>query len=302
MPGFGESLLTFTLFHRDCLEWLPGQASDTYHAVVTDPPFGLEYESDALSKLRERQGGVWRVPPKGRSPLPRFTVLKNSELEKIQSFFSVLAEQLSRVLRPGGHVLIASNTVLTPWVFGPFLNHFERRGEIIRLVKTLRGGDRPKGAEKEFPHVSVTPRGSYEPWGIFRKPLSEKTVSQNLRKWGTGGLRRVDSATPFTDVIESGLPSQEERRISSHPTMKPQKLVRSLVRAALPEGGLVLDPFAGSGSTLAAAEFLGFDSHGVERDALFYQEAQRSVPRLAEISDWSAEQEMMAEIFESEHT
>lgn len=63
---------------------------------------------------------------------------------------------------------------------------FEVRGTVIRAYWTIRGGDRPKLAEKEFPEVSVTPRGAYEPWLMFRKPISEKTVAQNLRKWGTG--------------------------------------------------------------------------------------------------------------------
>jgi len=44
---------------------------------------------------------------------------------------------------------------------------FERRGEIIRTVCTLRGGDRPKGAEKEFEDISVIPRGLWEPWGLY---------------------------------------------------------------------------------------------------------------------------------------
>ena len=47
----------------------------------------------------------------------------------------------------------------------------EFRTEIIRLVQTLRGGDRPKLGEKDFPDVCSLPRGGYEPWGLFRKPL-----------------------------------------------------------------------------------------------------------------------------------
>jgi hypothetical protein len=38
---------------------------------------------------------------------------------------------------------------------------FEKRGEVIRLVQTLRGGDRPKNAHREFAEVSVMPRSSW---------------------------------------------------------------------------------------------------------------------------------------------
>ena len=60
-------------------------------------------------------------------------------------------------------------------------------GEIVRLVMTMRGGDRPKSAHVEFSGVSVMPRSMWEPWLLFRKPL-EGRVQDNLCKWGTGGL------------------------------------------------------------------------------------------------------------------
>jgi site-specific DNA-methyltransferase (adenine-specific) len=109
-------------------------------------------------------------------------------------------------LRPGGHVFIASNTFLSQLVFSALVEGgLEFRGEVIRLVRTLRGGDRPKNAEEEFPEVSSLPRGCYEPWGILRKPLLPKMkVSDCLREFQTGGLRRTPDGKPFSDVILSG--------------------------------------------------------------------------------------------------
>lgn len=53
-----------------------------------------------------------------------------------------------RILVPGGHVFIASTPLLSDILSLAMRNAgFERRGEIIRTVSTLRGGDRPKGAE-----------------------------------------------------------------------------------------------------------------------------------------------------------
>ena len=51
-----------------------------------------------------------------------------------------------------------------------------------------------------------------------------------------------------------------------HPTVKPIELMRWLVRLLTPPGGLVLDPFAGSGSTGAAAVLEGARFHGIERE------------------------------------
>jgi len=57
-----------------------------------------------------------------------------------------------------------------------------------------------------------------------------------------------------------------------------------VVRAVLPLGeGVVLDPFAGSGSTLAAAEAVGYESIGVELDPQYVEMARRAIPALAEL-------------------
>ena len=53
---------------------------------------------------------------------------------------------------------------------------------------------------------------------------------------------------------------------NDHPTVKPVKLMEWLVKLVTPPGGTVLDPFCGSGTTLVAAERLGFDGIGVDRD------------------------------------
>lgn len=159
---------------------------------------------------------------------------------------------------------------------------FERRGEVIRLVQTLRGGDRPKNAHEEFSDVSVMPKSQHEPWVLFRKPL-EGRVQDNLRAWKTGGLRRIGEEQPFGDVIQSHPTRREERELAPHPSLKPQSFLRQVVRAILPLGdGVVLDPFAGSGSTLAAAEAVGYRSIGIEMDPSYVEVARRGIPALRE--------------------
>jgi site-specific DNA-methyltransferase (adenine-specific) len=75
-----------------------------------------------------------------------------------------------------------------------------------------------------------------------------------------------------------------ERELATHPSLKPQSFLRQVVRAVLPFAeGLVLDPFSGSGSTLAAATALGLRSIGIERDAGFAAEAKIAIPALAAI-------------------
>jgi hypothetical protein len=217
-----------------------------------------EYTDIEQRKLRNGRGGAWRIPPSfdgcKRNPVPRFTVLAGNEKAALCSFFAEFAQRAMRVLVPGGHIFIATNPLLSHLVYAPFIAAgLEKRGEIIRLVQTLRGGDQPKNAHKEFSEVTVMPRSCWEPWGLFRKPC-EGRVQDNLRKWKTGGLRRISPLEPFTDVIRSAPTRAEERAIAPHPSLKPQAFMRHIVRAALPFGiGIVFDPFMGAGSTIGAA-------------------------------------------------
>lgn len=277
------------LYKSDCFDWLARQPDKSIHAVVTDPPYGLvEYTQTEQRKLRAGRGGVWRFPPSfdghQRSPLPRFTTLTEADLRQLQKFFLEWAEALLPVLVPGAHVMVAANPLVSHLVSVSLDKAgLERRGEIVRLVMTMRGGDRPKNAHEEFPDVSVLPRSMWEPWLLFRRP-AEGRISDNLRKWGTGGLRRVSEDLPFGDVIKSAPTRAGERALAQHPSLKPQEFLRQVVRAVLPLGeGTVLDPFAGSGSTLAAAEAIGYDSVGVEADAAYIRVAKTAIPKLAAI-------------------
>jgi site-specific DNA-methyltransferase (adenine-specific) len=278
-----------TLLQADCVSWLREQPANSFHGVVTDPPYGIvEYSQSQQAKLRAGRGGVWRIPPSFdghvRSPLPRFTTLTPAEVRGLGDFFYEWATALIPALVPGAHCIVATNPLLSHITSGALADAgLERRGEIVRLVMTMRGGDRPKNAHHEFPDVSVMPRSMWEPWLLFRKPLDGR-VQDNLRTWGTGGLRRISDSQPFGDVIHSYPTRPSERSIAPHPSLKPQSFLRQVVRAVLPLGtGLVLDPFAGSGSTLAAANAVGYKSIGVELDPEYVRLAERAIPELSRL-------------------
>lgn len=106
----GHSLL----LHANCFQWMGEIPPESIHAIVTDPPYGVkEYEPEQLEKRTNGNGGVWRIPPSfyghTRSPLPRFTALNREERQRVQRFFFDWAGLALRILRPGGHVFLASN-------------------------------------------------------------------------------------------------------------------------------------------------------------------------------------------------
>jgi len=278
----------YRIHHADCFDWLRECKPHSLLAVCTDPPYGvLEFSKKEVSKLRAGRGGVWRLPPmiggSRRDPLPRFTVLTETQKQELRRYFHDWGKVLNPALVPGAHVCVAGHPILQHLVQSAMAEAgYEVRTAIMRLYFSFRGGDRPKNAEQEFPEVCVTPKGAYEPWMLFRKPIEGKTVAENLRKWKAGGLRRLAADKPLPDAIPSGRTPDREEAISDHPCLKPQHFMRVLVRALLPLGeGTVLDPFMGSGSTIAAAEAVGYDSVGVELDDEYFKLAGHAIPRLA---------------------
>jgi site-specific DNA-methyltransferase (adenine-specific) len=278
------------IVHADCLEWLSRVPENSFHAIVTDPPYGVkEYDFEQLKKMNEGRGGVWRIPPSfdghTRAPLPRFTALDTGERRQMREFFVEWSRLIESAIRPGGHVFIATNAFIAELLYESLVEGgLEFRGQIVRLVRTLRGGDRPKNAETEFPGVSSMPKGCYEPWGLFRKSMGKLTVSECLRTWQTGGLRRISEEKPFEDLIQSERTPRKERNIADHPSLKPQSFMRRLVHASLPLGtGIIVDPFMGSGSTIAACEAIGVHGIGVERFKDYFDLASKAIPRLQAI-------------------
>jgi site-specific DNA-methyltransferase (adenine-specific) len=295
----GKSLLV----HADAFEWLTRLPPESLDGMVFDPPYGVkEYELEQIEKMLSGGAGIWRIPPSFdgsvRSPLPRFTALVEGERETLRRFFKDLAIAALPALKPGAHIFMASNAFLSQLVFGAMVDGgLEFRTEIIRLVQTLRGGDRPKLGEKEYPDVCSLPRGGYEPWGLFRKPLPPKmTVRECLKIYGTGGLRRRADGNPFSDVIPSERTSKREKDVAPHPSLKPQSLMRQIVRAVLPLGkGVIADPFMGSGSTVAAAEVVGYECIGVERRGDYYNLAKKAVPKLVAVRSSERSSEIVDE-------
>ena len=74
--------------------------------------------------------------------------------------------------------------------------------------------------------------------------------------------------------------SKQDRAGSKHPTVKPINLIRWLARLVTPPNGLILDPFAGSGTTGAAAHLEGFRAVLVEREAEYFADIERRLAAL----------------------
>jgi DNA modification methylase len=117
------------------------------------------------------------------------------------------------------------------------------------------------GASRFFTVTEWDPIADVAPFRYVAKPSKRERNAgldglpeKQAQKWNSGGIaaRRAETAQPVANV---------------HPTVKPVALMRWLVRLVTPEGGTVLDPFLGSGTTAVAAELEGFKWLGCEMTA-----------------------------------
>ena len=104
------------------------------------------------------------------------------------------------------------------------------------------------------------------------RPIPNQSLRNHERIiWFTKGKPRI--LTNMTDVLDHPrYRSSEETRDTSHPTPKPLNLLSDLIEVATTEGELLVDPFAGSGSTLIAAKQLGRKYFGVEKKKKWFRE------------------------------
>ncbi len=101
----------------------------------------------------------------------------------------------------------------------------------------------------------------------------------------SGSAARFFPSFPFTDderrLLYQAKANAADRAGSKHPTVKPVALMQWLCRLVTPPGGLILDPFAGSGSTGAAAIAEGFDCVLIEQNADYVADIRKRLDAVA---------------------
>lgn len=226
------------VIHGDAREVLRGMPRISVDAVVTDPPYG-DFQSEA-SGGRDTDGWAeW----------------DGSGITFDPTFWA----ECLQVTKPGGY-LMAFNTPRIAHRMATAIEDagWEIKGGIVWHYKT---------GQPRSPH-SLKP--SWEQIVLARAPLEASTIKANIELYGTGGLqiaeeRALDDEGRWpTDIMSFPKPSPREKVGNDHPTVKPEALMRKLVRLAVPRGGVILDPFLGSGTTAVAAVLEGRRCIGIE--------------------------------------
>lgn len=153
-----------------------------------------------------------------------------------------------------------------------------------------QSGELPAGtAGRRSDGVGMFKTPGHEPWGSFTDSGGASRffprfryvakASSGERNAGLEGMdrRRAGSLNMRTDAHAHKHGQQTNPAVNHHPTVKPVSLMRWLCRLVTPPGGLVLDPFLGSGTTMIAALQEGFRCIGIEREPEYVELARRRV-------------------------
>lgn len=292
-----------TLYHGDSRDVLAAAPASYVDSIVTDPP----YSFDSIVK---RFGRATAAPAKGNPAYGRTSrgFMGHTWDTGEVAFSAEFWGQCFRVLKPGGYaVAFSASRNYHKLATAIEAAGFEIRDSIVWLYGT--GFPKSHAQKGEWEGWGTALKPAHEPIVLARKPLAEKTVAANLEEHRVGALNIEDSrvgaehndAGRFpSNVLHDGSPaaldilggasayfysakaSKADRFGSAHPTVKPVDLMAYLVRLVTPAGGLVLDPFAGSGTTAAACARVGMRCALIEREPEYVADIKR---RLAHISD-----------------
>ena len=155
---------------------------------------------------------------------------------------------------------------------------------LVRFPKIDENGERYnlgtslfcRPTHKSAPHRCFTWKGHTSPhpsgWMLSKERLEEEFDKGNIVIRPDGKLERRKYLRDYKGVAVNNLwddilPASGKEK-TGYPTQKPLALLDRILRAACPEGGIVLDPFAGSGTTLVAAERLGYKWIGIDQNEI----------------------------------
>jgi site-specific DNA-methyltransferase (adenine-specific) len=276
------------IHHGDCIETMRGMPDNSVDSIVTDPPYGLGFMGkawDALPPglewaeecLRVLKPGGHLLAFGGTRTWHRLAVaVEDAGFEIRDSIAWMHGEGFPKhraALKPAFEPIVMARKPFKGSLSG---NETVYGTGALNIDGCRIAGDRPQ------PFGS--PRKSVG--GILNATTKarEQYVAHDEGRWPANVVLGSSQSEALTEskYFYVAKPSKAERPVVdgvAHPTVKPLSLMRWLVRLVTPEGGMVLEPFAGSGTTVEACILEGFDCIAIEREAEYLPLIQARIDR-----------------------
>jgi len=287
--------MSWNILNGDCLEVMRNMEPNSIDCIVTDPPYGLHFMGKDWDKFKNDHPKDFRFRNKEHNPRGRQHTCATQAGEyddrrndQFEDFVFTFGKEALRIVKPGSHILMFG----APRRFHRQTCGLEDAGWEIRDCLCWLFSGFPKSHNHfGLPGYGSALKPAHEPVIMAMKPL-EGTYAQNAEKWGVAGINiegtRVEGKRWPANLLldeeaakmldqQSGIEasrffycakasSRERGEDNTHPTIKPIALMQYLIKLVMPPNpdAVLLDPFAGSGTTIVAAKQLGRNATGIE--------------------------------------
>ena len=286
LDDYGKYLEKNNIYHGNSINLIKKVESNSVHLILSDIPYGIGAEEwDVLhdnsnsaylgsSPAQKTAGAVFR---KRGKPINGWSEADRAIPKQYQEWCSRWAPEWHRVLKPGANVFIFAGRRLAhrcacamedagfslkdnlAWI----RTCAPHRAQHLSVVYNRRGDTNSAETWEGWRLGNLRP--TFEPILWFAKPYKiGTTLADNALRHGVGAYNE-DAFRRYVEgpenIIKCGLEKGEK---GLHPTQKPVRLMQALIELTTRENQLVLDPFAGSGSTLLAAKNLSRHYMGFE--------------------------------------
>jgi modification methylase len=262
----GPSLAVDRVIHGDCLAELAKLPDASVDLVFADPPYNLQLEGALLRPNNTTVDGVddaWD---------------KFSSFADYDAFSRAWLDECRRILKPDGAL----------WVIGSYHNIF-RLGVVLQDLGFWIQNDviwRKVNPMPNFRGKRFTNAHETLIWAT-RDAKSRATFNYDSLKAGNEDIQmRSDWLFPICSGPER-LKDQGGRK--AHPTQKPEALLHRIILASSNTGGVILDPFFGTGTTGAVAKRLGRHYIGIERDRDYVAAARERIAAVTALPPGAAD-------------
>ncbi len=286
----------------DCIFGIKNIPDSYVHLILSDIPYGIGKEEwDVLhdntnsaylgtSPAQLKAGAIFQ---KRGKPINGWSEADRAIPKQYYDWCAQWSNDWLRVLKPGGSAIVFAGRRLAHRctaaledagfsfkdMFSWMRQRAPHRAQRISTVFDRRNDANDSEIWNGWRVGNLRP--TFEPVLWFTKPYKiGGTIADNVLINGVGAFNEEAflryERTP-DNVLTSGFASGEG---GQHPTQKPIRLLQSLIELTTVEGQIVLDPFAGSGSTLVAAKMLGRHFLGFESDDTHFSMADLRLAKL----------------------
>lgn len=229
------------VYNDDCFKILPTFEEESIDMIFADPPYFLSSGGISCSS------GKMVPVDKGKWDIKRTN-------EEIHDFNIKWISECRRVLKYNGSILI-SGTHHNIYSIGMAL--LENDFKILNHITWQKTNPPPNLSCRYFTHST-----EYIIWARKNKK-SNHTFNYKL-------MKELNNNKQMKDVITGPCINKKEKEFGYHPTQKPLYLLEKLILATTNENDLILDPFAGSGTSLIVAYRTKRNAIGIEKEKKYF--------------------------------